>query len=95
MRARNTMPLCQALCRSGRQDEIFAVGSDLFPESAQMLRDGVLEAIIYKAPYEKGYQGFKVLFECLIKGNVPKSAAVSVQISIIMQNNIRFFEDFI
>ncbi|MCI9503735.1 MAG: substrate-binding domain-containing protein [Hungatella sp.] len=95
MRARNTMPLCHALCRSGRQDEIFAVGSDLFPESAQMLRDGVLEAIIYKAPYEKGYQGFKVLFECLIKGNVPKSAAVSVQISIIMQNNIRFFEDFI
>ena len=60
-----------------------------------VLRDGVLEAIIYKAPYEKGYQGFKVLFECLIKGNVPKSAAVSVQISIIMQNNIRFFEDFI
>lgn len=95
MRARNTMPMCQALCQTGKQKEVFAVGSDLFPESARMLRDGVLKAIIYKAPYEKGYKGFKALFECLIKGHIPESESVSVQISIIMQNNIQFFEESI
>lgn len=95
MRAKNTMPMCHALCRTGKQGDVFAVGSDLFPESAQMLKDGVLKAIVYKAPYEKGYKGFKTLFECLIKGKTPKKEAVSVQISIIMQNNMQFFEEFI
>ena len=95
MRAKNTMPMCHALCQTGRQAEVFAVGSDIFPESAQMLRDGVLKAIVYKAPYEKGYKGFKALFECLIKGEAPETEAVSVQISIIMQSNMQFFEGFI
>lgn len=94
-RARNTIPLCEALIESGRKDEIIAVGSDLFPESAQMLNDGVLKAIVYKNPYQKGYVGFNTLFEYLIKGVKPKGEAISVQISIIMQNNIQFFKEFI
>lgn len=94
-RARNTIPLCEALIASGRKEEIFAVGSDLFTESEQMLNDGVLQAIVYKNPYQKGYMGFNTLFEYLIKGNVPKSEAISVQISIILKNNIKFFKEFI
>lgn len=94
-RARNTIPLCEALLRSGRRDEIFAVGSDLFQESADMLSSGVLKAIVYKNPYQKGYLGFKTLFEYLIKGISPKDEAISVPISIILQNNIKFFKEFI
>lgn len=94
-RARNTIPMCEAVISSGRKDEIFAVGSDLFPESARMLNDGVLKAIVYKNPYEKGYAAFKTLFEYLIKGILPKGEAISVPISIILQNNIQFFKDFI
>ncbi|MCC8127283.1 MAG: substrate-binding domain-containing protein [Clostridiales bacterium] len=94
-RARDTIPLCKALTGSGRENEVFAVGSDLFPESAQMLSDGILKAIIYKNPYQKGYLGFNILFEELIKGAAPKAEAVSVPISIILQNNIQFFKEFI
>lgn len=94
-RARNTIPLCEALLRTGRRDEIFAVGSDLFQESADMLSSGVLKAIVYKNPYQKGYLGFKTLFEYLIKGISPKDEAISVPISIILQNNIKFFKEFI
>ncbi len=94
-RARNTIPLCEALLRSGRRDEIFAVGSDLFQESADMLSSGVLKAIVYKNSYQKGYLGFKTLFEYLIKGIAPKDEAISVPISIILQNNIKFFKEFI
>lgn len=94
-RARNTIPLCEAAIQSGRKENMFLVGSDLFPESAQMLNDGVLKAIVYKNPYQKGYIGYKTLFEYLIKGIVPKGEAISVPISIILQNNIKFFEEFI
>lgn len=94
-RARNTIPMCEALIQSERFNDIFAVGSDLFPESAQMLYDGVLKAIVYKNPYQRGYLGFKTLFEYLIKGEKPKNEAISVQISIILQNNIQFFKEFI
>lgn len=95
VRARNTIPLCQAAIRSGRQEELFLVGSDLFPESAQMLKDGVLKAIVYKNPYEKGYIGYKTLFEYLIKGIEPRGTAISVQISIILQSNLDFFKEYI
>lgn len=94
-RARNTIPMCEALIDSGRTNEIFAVGSDLFPESKDMLNSGILKAIVYKNPYQKGYLGFKVLFEHLIKGIEPKNEAAFVPISIIMKNNIKFFNEFI
>ena len=95
VRAGNTLPLCQAIRACPRGQMIFAVGSDLFPESAQMLRQGVLKSIIYKNPYEKGYLGYFTLFEHLIKGKAPKSGAIRVNISIILQNNLRFFEEYI
>ena len=37
----------------------------------------------------------KTLFEYLIKGISPKDEAISVPISIILQNNIKFFKEFI
>ncbi|AVM68366.1 LacI family transcriptional regulator [Lachnospiraceae bacterium oral taxon 500] len=95
VRAGNTLPLCQAISACPHGQTIFAVGSDLFPESAQMLRRGVLKAIIYKNPYEKGYLGYFTLFEHLIKGQAPKSDAIRVNISIILRNNLRFFEEYI
>lgn len=95
VRAGNTLPLCQAITACSYGESIFTVGSDLFAESAQMLRQGVLKAIIYKNPYEKGYLGYLTLFEHLIKGKAPKSDAIRVNISIILQNNLRFFEEYI
>ena len=95
MRARNTIPMCEAAIQSGRLEELFLVGSDLFQESAKMLNDGILKAIVYKGPYQKGYMGYKTLFGYLIKGTPPKGDAISVPISIILQNNIKFYEEFI
>lgn len=94
-RGRHTVALCQALIESGRERDVFTVGSDLFPESAMMLEQGILKAIVYKNPYQKGYLGYLTLFEYLIKGRMPAGEALSVPISIIMQSNMKFFRDFI
>lgn len=94
-RARSTIPMCEAMIEAGLEDQIFSVGSDLFPESADMLNKGILKAIVYKNPYEKGYRAFNVLFEYLIKGVEPQSEKISVPISIILQSNLKFFKEFI
>lgn len=95
VRARNTIPLCKAVLESGRAKELFVVGSDLFPESAEMLKQGVLQAIVYKNPYEKGYQAYLTLFNHLIKHEEPKSEAIMVANTIVLQNNLHYYEEYI
>lgn len=95
VRARNTIPLCNAALRLESQRKLLLLGSDLFKESAEMLRRGVLKGIIYKNPYQKGYQGIKTLVERLIREKTPRSDSLSVQISVILRNNLVFFEEFI
>ncbi len=94
-RARNTMPICEAALSLEGERKLLLLGSDLFPESAEMLRRGVLKGIVYKNPYQKGYLGLKVLLEYLLFNRQPRSDKLMVPISIIMRNNLMFFEEFI
>lgn len=89
--ARDTIPLAQAVIDSGLQGQLKGVGSDLFPESAALLRDNVLQALIYKNAYEKGHAGFEILFQYVVKNVLPKTDRVTVPISIIMKSNLDFF----
>jgi LacI family transcriptional regulator len=93
--ARETLPLCQAVIDTGYAGKIRGIGSDLFPESARMLEDDVVQALLYKNPYEKAYKGLKILCEALIKNEQPKSSSSTVPISVIMKNNLPFFQEFI
>lgn len=95
VRARNTIPLCEAVMETGRRNQVFLVGSDLFPESAQMLKQGVLKAIVYKNPYQKGCRALEILFEHLIKGISPQRDMAYVPITLILQSNMIFYKDFI
>lgn len=91
--ARETIPLCQAVVDSRMVGKIRGVGSDLYPESAQLLQDGVVQALIYKNAYDKGERGFRLLFSYLVKKIAPPADSVSVPISVIMKNNLAFFRD--
>jgi len=97
VRARNTIPLCEAALKLETQArrKLLVIGSDLFSKSADMLRRGVLKGIIYKNPYQKGYTGLKTLVDCLIKDAPPKAPKITVPISVIMRSNLVFFEEFL
>lgn len=95
VRARNTVPLCEAALRLEAKRKLLVLGSDLFEKSADMLRRGVLKGIVYKNPYQKGYVGIKVLVENLLKDQPPKGEKITVPISVIMRNNLVFFEEFL
>ena len=85
----------QAYAQRNPISEYRIAGSDLFDESADMLRRGVLKAIIYKNPYQKGYEAIKTLSEVLVKDQTPKAESITVPISVILRNNLMFFEEFI
>lgn len=95
VRARNTIPLCDAALRLESERKLLLLGSDLFDQSAEMLRRGVLKGIVYKNPYQKGFLGLKVLVEQLLMDKPPRTDRLFVQISVIMRNNLVFFEEFI
>ena len=95
VRARNTIPLCNAALRLEAKRKLLLVGSDLFDESADMLRRGVLQAIIYTNPDQKGSEAIKTLSEVLVKDKAPKAESITVPISVILRNNLMFFEEFI
>lgn len=95
VRARNTIPLCNAALKLEARKKLLLLGSDLFDQSADMLRRGVLKGIVYKNPYQKGFLGLKVLVEQLLLDKPPKNDKLFVQISIIMRNNLVFYEEFI
>lgn len=93
--ARSTLPLCHAVKASGLGGELRGVGSDLFPESAQLLRDNVVQALIYKNAFDKGMLGFRILFDYVVKNIRPDKTQVTVPISVIMKNNLQFFEKYL
>ncbi len=93
--ARDTIPLTQAVIDCGLAGKLRGVGSDLFPQSAKLLRQGALQALIYKNAYDKGRLGFEVLFSYVVKNIAPETEKMTVPISVIMQNNLPFFKDFI
>lgn len=95
VRARNTVPLCEAALMMESKRKLLVLGSDLFEKSAEMLRRGVLKGIVYKNPFQKGYLGLKVLVESLIRDQLPKGEKITVPISVIMRNNLVFFEEFL
>jgi len=93
VRARNTIPLCQIAKKLNLVEKLKIVGSDLFPESAKMLEKGILNGIIYKNPYQKGFIGMKTIFDYLVKGERPKNKMKRVEISVILRSNLEFFTD--
>ncbi len=93
--ARDTVPLTQAVIDCGLAGKLRGVGSDLFPQNAVFLKQGILQALIYKNAYDKGHLGFEVLFSYVIKNILPENDKMTVPISVIMKNNLHFFQDFI
>ncbi len=93
--ARETLPLCQAVIDCGFAGKLVGVGSDLYPESIEMLKNHTLNALIYKNPYDKAYRGLKTLFEALVKKKDPIAPKLSVPISVVMNSNLQFFEEYL
>ena len=88
--ARNTVTICRAISDLNKQDEIVIVGSDLFDESAGLLRDGVLDIILDKDPYQQANLGISTLFNKIVKNIDPIRKEVLIGPTIIIKSNLKY-----
>jgi len=91
--AREIVPLCLAVRDHDFAGKIKGLGNDLFKESAQFLREDVLQAVIDKNNYGKGIIGFNVLFDYVVKKIQPKTVFLQVPTRLVVKGNLHFFED--
>ncbi len=91
--ARNSVLLGRALKESERAGTIAAVGSDLFLENVQYLKDGVFTNLLYNYPDALGYTSAKLLSEYLIKGERPPLDVIFMGSEIIFRSSLPMYDN--
>lgn len=97
--SRNTVPVCEAVEEAaaavpgGRK--VFVLGSDIFPESVDFLRRGVLNATIHKRPADQAYHAMRALVDIVVKGKGAggpvSEGSILIDPVIVMKSNLECF----
>lgn len=90
--ARNTVPLAKAVQDAGKSGQVRIIGNDLFIENVRMLKAGIITVLMYKNPKKQGYLGLKVLFDYLIKKQLPERSTIFMDNNIVIKSNLANFE---
>lgn len=90
--ARNTVPVGNALKKAGKEKEIIFIGSEVFKETQEMLKTGVLNSVIYKKPFKIGYEALNCLINSVVKGEVQEDELV-INPEIIIESNVDSVSD--
>lgn len=86
--ARGTLYIVQGLMQSSISKHPRIVGSDLFTESAQYLKEGILGAVIHKNPRNQTRTGIRILIDHLIFGSRPQCASLRLTSLIVNRGNL-------
>ena len=92
--ARENKPMVRALEDTGMLGKVKVIGADLNMESAEFLRSEKIDALVYKNPYDKGFQGFQVLVDYVVKRIEPPKNIKCI-ISMVFKTGLSFYEDVI
>lgn len=86
--ARHTIQMCNAVIDLGLENKIKLIGNDYFSQSADLLRNNILTAIIDKKIAKQSYTAIRVLFNYIIKSEYPPSSILYTKPSIILKSNL-------
>lgn len=86
--ARGSIQLGRVVKDLGLGGMIPAIASDLFPENARLLQEGVFSSIVHKHPFSQSYLGAKVLLDHLLREAAPEKEVLNVGVEIILQSNL-------
>jgi LacI family transcriptional regulator len=86
--ARNTVQMCKVVTDLGLVQQLKLVGNDSFPESIELLKQNILNAIIHKRPNRQAYVAVKALFDHVVKGEYPPSSTILINSLITMKSNL-------
>lgn len=88
---RSTISMCKAVKAAGLVGKVKTIGSDIFQESAQFMRDGVLQAIMHSRPTTMSYQAAQVMTSYLAHGEVPEDGMVLIDPCVVLQGSLSFY----
>jgi LacI family transcriptional regulator len=78
---------CRAVIELGREREMCVVAFDSVPSTVEMMRRGLVRAVVCQQPFMQGYQAVRAAFDILLSGASKQGE------QIIMENQIRIFEN--
>lgn len=79
--------VCRALISAGRAGEIRVVGYDDVPATREMMRLGIVRAVVCQQPFEQGYRSLRAAFDMVLSGEMMDDRR------IIMENQIKLLEN--
>ena len=89
--ARGSVLLSEIVRKRGCAGQIRLVGNDLFDENIQSMKDGVMQNIIFKSPYEQAREAAKALFEYMLYNKKPIRSNITVQSNVIFNSNLHLY----
>lgn len=79
--------VCRALDDAGRAEDMRVIAYDDVPSTREMMRRGVVRAVVCQQPVEQGYRAVRAAFDAILLGDKQNSD------SIIMDNQIKITEN--
>lgn len=90
--ARSSVVLGNILKNIVMDKKVVAIGSDIFEENVQLLREKVFSNLINKNPYLQAYSATKILLDYLLRDIEPYSKEVYVGSEIIYRSSLPLYE---
>lgn len=90
--SRTSIMLGRALRESGKAGKLVAVGSDLFDENKEALRQGVFQNLIQKNPFAQGFMATCLLVEYLLMDRTPEELFL-VGSQVVFSSNLSQVEN--
>lgn len=90
--SRSSVMMGRALAESGKAGRLMAVGSDLFEENKDYLRQGIFQNLVQKNPYAQAFMATRFLTDYLLRDVVPEELYV-VGSQIIFRSNLSLYEN--
>lgn len=71
----------------GLRGKIRIIGFDTTGETEELIRDGVIDAVIKQEPFRQGYEPVRILHDVLYKDDMPKDKLLHTNCEIVMKGN--------
>lgn len=90
--ARDTVSMCKALIESSAPKNMAFVGSDIFKESVDFLKQGYIKNIMYKNPKGQAFRATKYMLDFLFKNIKPEKEMIYVDTLVVFRSNIHLYD---
>jgi len=81
--------VCRAVIDMGREQDLRVIAYDDVPSTREMLRRGIVRAVVCQQPVEQGYRAFAAAFDMILAGHTHYTN------EIIMEDQIKIIENLV